>query len=1012
MAWVTTLGPDPTQVEYRLTGQCGCDAHAHAHSHGDADDLQVEYRIKDADRPLQRIGGGWSEFGQAPGSEFAGKADLEAMRRIMAGCHPVTGEVLVTPKEAVDPRAKLAARPLVDAVYAIADAAHMPAADLFTSAAAAERFARLERGLLRDGEAHHAYVRDLEVIAEQAGVDPAMLWDPAELATAREHADSRVRVGNRGFDTVLNMPKSMSVLYGLVEDRTAAEIEEIYLDCVRETVASLEEWAGYAVAGHHGDGRSAARVSTSGLIASITLHRSARPVDGRMGDPHLHAHVMIANMVRGEDGKWRALGAGGRDLHRHVAVAGELAKARMRERLSRRFGVVWTRDERTGEWEIAGFDRDVRDVFSSRSRQIADHVGRDASAAQARAAARELAQAKSSVRQGHARRWWRRVAREAGFDVDGLLDGALSRGAAARQPVPSVDELAAIVWDPETGVTAHRKAVSRPQIMAAVAAACPGGVVSASHLEVLTDAVLSTGRAVRLPSGGPRHLSNADRWTSADIVEAEQAIITAAERRLGEGAAVVPAGAAEEALRRFEADRGFALSAEQRRTAERLLRGGHGLDMVRGVAGSGKTTLMSAALAGWSAVGLRVEGAATAAVAAANLAAESGITSHTVATWLRRIESGEGLAGVDVLVVDEAAMVDDRSMSALVKAADASGTKIVGIGDPAQLRAVGVGGGFKAVHEIVAGETLTENRRQRNDVDRAALALWLAGGRATALHAWGHAGRVHAAERAHEALDLVARGWWKDRQELSDAHQAVGELLVLAARNSDVDELNMRMRALAWAGGHLADDEVAFALRGGGRLALASGDVVRVRRNDYRSRRGEGPDVLNGFRGVVAEVDGRRGARVEWRHEGETLSAWVSPEAIARGDLSHGYAMTIAAAQGLTCERAHVYGIGAEAHSLYPAMSRSRARADLYLAAQGLESVDVRGVRNDGELVRRLIDGYARTLTDRDDTMVSDELEIPRRASVKAAVEQAVKGRKPVGARRGGPPRRGPQRGL
>ncbi|MCM1951081.1 hypothetical protein NC315_37865 [Streptomyces sp. G2] len=35
--------------------------------------------------------------------------------------------------------------------------------------------------------------------------------------------------------------------------------------------------------------------------------------------------------------------------------------------------------------------------------------------------------------------------------------------------------------------------------------------------------------------------------------------------------------------------------------------------------------------------------------------------------------------------------------------------------------------------------------------------------------------------------------------------------------------------------------EHAYALTGGDELTLAEGDLVRVRTNDYRSRRGQGP---------------------------------------------------------------------------------------------------------------------------------------------------------------------------
>ncbi|MGX1747993.1 AAA family ATPase, partial [Brevundimonas sp. NPDC055320] len=410
-------------------------------------------------------------------------------------------------------------------------------------------------------------------------------------------------------------------------------------------------------------------------------------------------------------------------------------------------------------------------------------------------------------------------------------------------------------------MTAHTKTVTRAKVMAHVAGVLQGGLPDAAALEELTDHVLAHELGVALPESAS-HFTHADRYTSVDLVEAEHAITEAATRRLGDGSGVVDAERAKKALTFWQRKKGFRPSPEQARTIVRLVRAGHGIDMVQGVAGAGKTTIMSAARTAWEAGGLRVEGAAVAAVAASGLRTEAGINSRTVAAWRRRIEDGPGLAGVDVLVLDESAMVADRDLAALVLEADRTGTKLVGIGDSQQLRAVGAGGAFARVHELVGGETLTENRRQRHEVDRTALETWRKGGRHTALALWGEHGLIRAPADLETAYGQMAAAWWNDRQAFPDnPHEATEKLLLLAATNRDVDELNTRARAIARTEGLLTSPDTHFHVRGGERLALAAGDQVRVRENDYRSHRGpDQVDVLNGFRGVVLEVDSRRGA--------------------------------------------------------------------------------------------------------------------------------------------------------
>ncbi len=59
-----------------------------------------------------------------------------------------------------------------------------------------------------------------------------------------------------------------------------------------------------------------------------------------------------------------------------------------------------------------------------------------------------------------------------------------------------------------------------------------------------------------------------------------------------------------------------------------------------------------------------------------------------------------------------------------------------------------------------------------------------------------------------------------------------------------------------------------FAIVGGGRPAFVAGDLVHVRRNDYRSKRTESElDVLNGYQGVALDVagDSQQAVLVEWR---------------------------------------------------------------------------------------------------------------------------------------------------
>jgi conjugative relaxase-like TrwC/TraI family protein len=1024
VGWATPIYA-PEQVEYRLREQCGCDrehvaapleagAAKRADETQQARDAQVDYRLA-APSDLRWIGSGLREVGIEPGTAV----DPEAARALMDGRDPRTGERLVQRKQELDPRGKLPAPVLVDAIAQAAAEDGMSPADYLGTPGLAARFGRAERGVLKDGEAHKVPVDDVVRLAAAAGLDAEELYGARAVAEARRWRRHRVDVGVRGVDLVADLPKSVSAAYAAAPPELQAAIEAMLLESVDESVTqALEPWCAYGMTGHHGDGQRAQRIGTSGLLGWTVLHRSARPVDSAPGDPHLHVHITLAHMARCEDGTWRTIAAGADDLMRHAHVLNELVEARLRHKLITRYGARFERSPETGAWELAGIPAELREAWSRRHRQVLAAAGREASTAQQKAAARATAEAKDEATPlADVRAHWHTFSaavlggqEEREAMVRAALPGPGGgpvRGGGGRGPLmPSPQEIAAEIWDQERGLAAARKAVRHTHVMAAVAGAVPY-LDSVKQLAPLTGRVLGVeGHAVRLPDGGRVHQSHRQRYTHTVIVQAESAIVEAAAAALGAGWAQLTEAAAELAVATCEVAQGFAFSAQQRAVVERLLTAGHGVDAVVGVAGAGKTTLMAAARAGWEAAGLRVAGASTAAVAAANLAAEAGIASRTVAAWTAEINGGDGtgLHGVDVLVIDEAAMVDDRALAVLLTHAAATGTKVVGVGDPLQLRAVGVGGGFARVHELVDGLVLEENRRQRDLVERAALAQWREGGRAEALSMLAAHGHVHASATATEALAAMLADWDTHRARWAgDPHAQLDSLLLMAARRDDVATLNAGARALRAAAGELGDERV-FAIARGERIALAVGDLVHVRRNDYRTRRGGGVDVLNGYRGVVTHLDARRGVHVQWRRpspDGPVLnSAWISPGQIAGGALTHGYAITVGSAQGLTADVAIAYGLHADAHTLYPALSRAREETHLHLPLAELEDhltrVRLGAPRNDRELLDRAVAAYGRAVAgDRPDGMITDELAgapmvaVPAQRPAPAAQHQA-----------------------
>jgi conjugative relaxase-like TrwC/TraI family protein len=161
-----------------------------------------------------------------------------------------------------------------------------------------------------------------------------------------------------GFDVVLRPAKSVSILYGLGDAATGRAVLAAHHAGLAEAVSYLDQHLG-ARRGHGG----VQHVSGQGVLAVGFDHRTSRE-----GDPLLHTHLVVANRVRGPDGRWTALD--GRDLYRHRLAADAIYRAAYQRELVRTLRVEWTAADRHGNRELQGVPEELVRSFSKRTSQI------------------------------------------------------------------------------------------------------------------------------------------------------------------------------------------------------------------------------------------------------------------------------------------------------------------------------------------------------------------------------------------------------------------------------------------------------------------------------------------------------------------------------------------------------------------------------------------------------------------------------------------------------------------
>ena len=237
-----------------------------------------------------------------------------------------------------------------------------------------------------------------------------------------------------GFDCTFAAPKSVSVLHGLGDPAVAAVVRAVHDEAVAAGVAYLERYAAAV--------RESGRVTPGGgLTAAAFRHRVSRA-----DEPHLHTHVLVANVGSGPDGRPRALHSP--LLYAERRGAGAVYHLCLRHGLAVRLGVRW-RPPEAGRADLENVPDQVLRAFSSRRAAVLAADGAFGSRRWAERATRPARHAPPDV--ARLRDGWR--ARAAGLGWTARLDGPVGpfkedrarwavRGGA--WPGPVVDRLVAL----------------------------------------------------------------------------------------------------------------------------------------------------------------------------------------------------------------------------------------------------------------------------------------------------------------------------------------------------------------------------------------------------------------------------------------------------------------------------------------------------------------------------------------------------------------------------------------
>ncbi|AYQ36143.1 conjugative relaxase [Runella sp. SP2] len=499
-----------------------------------------------------------------------------------------------------------------------------------------------------------------------------------------------------GYDINFHCPKSVSILHALSKDD---HLLEAFRQSVQATMLDIEADAKTRVRKNNTyDDRA-----TGELVWADFIHQTARPVEGHAPDPHLHAHCFVFNATWDETER-QIKAAQFRDIKRDMPYY----QARFHKRLSDQLMALGYEIRRTEKsFEVEGVPQRVIDLFSKRTDEIgrvAQEKGitdaKELSELGARTRAKKqvglsMAELKSDwKRQIHSldtreQNEGQRVVRYPSGDKRPIKEKVLNPQQCLDHALQHGFERASVLQDRRLLETAYRQGIGHPSV----------------SLAQITDCFQTDERLIHVKEAGQT------LCTTREVLSQEQRMVQLA--RAGQGK-LVPLYAQSPELN---------LSGQQAEAVRHVLTTTNRVCIIRGAAGSGKTTLMQEAVKHIEGAGKKVTVVAPTAQASRGVLKEEGFEqADTVAKLLVDKEMQHQLTG-QVLWVDEAGLLGTKDMSALLELASQKNARLILGGDTRQHAAVVRGDALRILNTVggIKSAEVSKIYRQRNENYRSAV---------------------------------------------------------------------------------------------------------------------------------------------------------------------------------------------------------------------------------------------------------------------------------------------------
>lgn len=753
---------------------------------------------------------------------------------------------------------------------------------------------------------------------------------------------------NPGHDLTFSCPKSVSVAWAVGGDETREAIQKAQHAAVAQAIEYLEDKAGFARVGNQGQ-----TLVKCPLLFALFEHGTSRALD-----PQLHTHAVLINATVHPDGRTTAVDS--TYLYHFKMAAGAIYRAALAEGLQRiGFQVEQRQLGASIGFELSGVPDTLIEEFSKRRAEIEAVMelragSLDAASAKyAELVAKETRRTKETEKpRSELLKEWQEVARK--FGVENAFIARMISPSHRPDRFERAERKEQIYQATMSALSEQQSHWNETELTKAIAERS-AGLLSARDIRELVENKLRSDDLVTL---GPVKTENKnhhqkqyverieERYSTPEILRIERQMLVDIEGIARGPRSDTPSRHIEAAIENT-ARNGKKLDSEQSKAVEELC-SGPGVRLLRGIAGSGKTTTLKTCVDAWRREDptRTIWGCAVAGAAMQRLqeGVGKGIECQTMQSTLWRLDKGWlKFDSKTVVIVDEAGMLGTNQLAKLIEhVRKAPGARLILVGDEKQLQPISAGGPFKYLVSALGTSLLTKIRRQEDPWAREAVKAMERGDSDAALKEYIENGRFHLSKTRAEAMNRLAEQWKAD-----GGIQDPASVVMLASLNSEVKALNMKAQAARILAG-LVDPE---------KKLYANGFHVHVGDKIQFQERSKPYGLENSDCGSVTRIDNKL-QRISVLLEKNGQEVTVDLKKYSKNNLRLGYASTTHKLQGASLPHVHVLvgGSMTDQHMGYVQLSRSIKSSHLFCdehAAGGPKLADL--IRSLGQARQKLM---------------------------------------------------------